>query len=478
VSYLQAVLVADARRAGRAVRSALLRHRRIAQRPLGLVLWQLGAEPFTAAAVAWGFGLEERDLSVPGEPRNRELAFRSLAKLARAFNPWFERGGSGEGAPQIVVPNLGNLSLVDRLGRRLAYLPLDGPFPADPDLVRFGRHLRFLAERARHPGQQLALVLTDLLATHWTSELSDVEIQHLPALDAVIDPPPSCGALDALLAAERIEIGPAPSAVDDDPVDRLLADFHRRRSGSTDEVVVAALRAPLEAHYGALVDRGWPLLWRSLERERRWKEAPSVERRWKEDVEAHERHVEWVTAKGGGYRTRQTSVQAARTLRTWEEAERLRLAEEAIDDPLRMIPYLLTGEAVAGEVVAIDLNHVEPGRARPVRRPLVELATEEPCKIPAGRALFWTKTPRAPAYTVVEVRPSGSLGGSIVTLMHETSAGQWERPSVGQQAIFSMHHVHGAPLLVLPASTPWTHSPKIDPETASDDMDDDEGDGV
>jgi hypothetical protein len=476
VSYLQAVLVSEARRAGRAVRSALLRHRRIVGRPLGLILWQLGAEPFTAAAVAWGFGLAERTQVVPGEPRNRDLAYRALAQVAHAFNAWFEAGGAGGSAPQIVVPNRGNLSLLGRLGRRLAYLPLDGPYAADPALIRFGRHLRFLAERARHPGQQLALVLTDLLSSHWTSELSDLERQNLPALDAVIEPPRGIDAQAALLAAEGIEIGPVPSAADDEQVDRLLTEFNQKRNGSTAEAAVATLRAPLEAHYAGLIDRGWPLLWQSLERERRWPEAPSVERRWAEDVEAYERHLEWVTQKDGGYRTRQTNAQAARTLRTWEEAQRLELAEEAIDDPLRMIPYLLTDEAVVGEIASVDLNHVEPGLKRAVRRPLFELETEDRCRIPTGKALFWTRTPRAPAYTVVGIRAGGRRGGSIVTLMHETSAGQWERPFVGQEVIFSAHHVHSAPLLMLPATAPWTHSPKVDPELSIDSADD-EGSG-
>jgi hypothetical protein len=475
VSYLHALLVADARRTGRAVRSALLRHRRIVDRPLGLVLWQLGAEPFTAAAAAWGFGPERRALAVPGEPRNRELAFRALAPLAAEFNAWFEGHTSEGAAPQVVVANRGNLTLLGRLGRRLAYLPLDGPHPADPAIVRFGRHLRFLSERARHPGQQLALVLTDLLAAHWVSELSELEAQSLPALDAVIEPPPLRDAHAALLAAEENEIGPAPTATDDERVERLLADFHARRSGSTAEEVVAGLRGPLEAHYAALVDRSWPLLWASLERERRWPEAPSVARRWLEDVDAHRRHVEWVAAKGGGYRTRQTNEQAARTLRTWEEAQRLVLAEEAIDDSLRMIPYLLADEAIVGTVVAVDLGHVEPGRVRNVRRPVFEVETEERCRIPSGKALFWTKTPRAPAYLVTGVRPGSRHGGSIVTLKHGTSAAQWERPTLGREAIFSTHNVHGAPPLVFPAEAPWTHSPKDAAELAIDEVGDEGG---
>jgi hypothetical protein len=64
-----------------------------------------------------------------------------------------------------------------------------------------------------------------------------------------------------------------------------------------------------------------------------------------------------------------------------------------------------------------------------------------------------------------------------VTLLHETSASQWERPFIGQEVIFSTHHVQPAPLLMLPSSIPWTHSAKVEPEMTIDDAGDDEGEG-
>lgn len=75
MSYLEAVLIAEARRSGRAQRTGLFRHVHLAKRPLGMLLWQLGAEPFTAAAAAWGFSAKSWELVVPGEPRDRTLAF-------------------------------------------------------------------------------------------------------------------------------------------------------------------------------------------------------------------------------------------------------------------------------------------------------------------------------------------------------------------------------------------------------------------
>lgn len=461
MSYLQALLVADARRAGRAQRSASVRHRRLTRRPLAILPWQLGAEPFTAAAVAWGFEPGTPRLAVPGEPRDRELAFRALTLLARDFNRWFE-GPEREEPPQVVVANRGALGLLGRLGRRLAYLPTDGERPADPELVRFGRHLRFLFDRARFPGQQLLVVLTDLLSSHWTSELSDLETQSLPALASTIDPPAGKLAHEAAFDAESVEIGPLPTGRDDHRVDALIARFNESRGRNTDEAVVAPLRKPIEEHYAHLVHRGWDLIWRCLDRERLYPEALHVTRRWEEDKAALDRHIDWVTVRGLPYRTRQTSEQAARTLRGWEEAQRLLEAEEAIDDPLRMIPTLLANQGLAGVVTRVDREHFEPGAKRRVRRPLLEIQTEERCALPAGKRLWWTRTPGKTEYVLLDAQPL-SGGGSQVMLQLETSADQ-ELPVPGTVAIFSRHHTKGDPPLTLPESAPWTHvEPDITP---------------
>jgi hypothetical protein len=455
MSYFEALLVAEARKRGRAQRSATLRHRHIAKRPIGLLLWQLGAEPFTAAAAAWGYGPKERSITVPGEPRDRELAFRALAKMARAFNAYFE-GGERDEPPQIILPNRGNLTLLGRLGRRLAYLPSDGPTPADPELVRFGRHLKWLHDHARNPGQQLVLVLTELMSEHWVTELSGIETQNLPAMDAAIEPPRGMSAHDAAFEAEAVEIGPVPSGNDDDAVDPLVRKLNEARARGTDERVVAPLRKPIEAHYAKLVDRGWPLVWKCLERERTFKAAPHVARRWAQDLEDLDRHLDWAVTKGLPYRTRQTHEQAARTLQSWEEAYSMLLAEEAVDDPLRMLPYILANDAVAGRVVKVDLDHRGHTGTSEVRRPLVELEVDEQCTVPAGKVLYWTGTPAGREYVVDHVRASAKGTKTIVTLIHQTgSAG--ERPEKGTSAVFSVHTTKASGFFKPKQPTPWTH---------------------
>ncbi len=423
MNYLDAVLLAQARERGRGVRSARFRHRHITKRPMGLVLWQLGAEPFTVGAAAWGFSKSDRNLVVPGEPRNRDLAFRALLEVAKPFNAWFMKDRAD--APQVVLLNRGNLSLLSRIARRIAYLPTTGDRPAPQELVMFGRHLRFLVDQARYPGQQLVLILTELLRDHWVTELSELETQNLAALDAAIAPPKGLTGHEAAVAAETLDVGPVPTGDEDERLDPLVRRFNERRRGSTEEKLVAPLRGPIERHYRGLVyKRGWPLLWRALERERKLPEAPSVKDRWNADVDAYQGYLEWVNKAGGRRRVRQTAVQAARTLRRWEEAERLRQAHEALDDPLRMIPAFLRDDALVGRVVEVDLEHRERPNIKLVRRPLVTLHLASPCRMPLGKQLYWTQNAKGKPYTLVRVGKGPAGKGT-----ESRSATRWARRS-------------------------------------------------
>ncbi len=365
--------------------------------------------------------------------------------------------------------------MLGRLGRRLAYLPIDGKRPADPRLVRFGKHLRFLADRAKHPGQQVVLVLTELLAAHWVTDLSQLEQQSLPALDAAIEPSRLRSGFAAAVAAEDIEIGPVPSGDDDNEVDGLLTNFNALRSRSTDESLVARLRAPIERHYEALVDRGWALTWKCLERERWLPEAQHVSRRWADDGEAIDRHMEWTVVIGGRRRVQETNAQAARTLRSWEQAQALLVAEEAIDDPIRMIPYFLANRAVGGTVIEIDLEHRVKLNGRNQKRPLVKVELAEPCALTADKEIYWTGAPSGPCYLVVE-RASAKKGtGWHITLEHQTNRVDSARPQVGDHAVFSVHDLSGAPPLTLPDKIPWTHAAESAPDGTIEEPTDERG---
>jgi hypothetical protein len=469
VNHLDLALAARSFTAGRGVRSRTVRHRRLMPKPLAVVLWQLGAEPFSAAAIGWGEAHASLRMAVAGEPRNRDLAFAALLEFAKWFNPRFEtfatdretftRGDYtftvARSAPQLVVANGATVELLGRLGRRLAYLPNDGPRPVDPALVRLGRHLRFLWDHYAIPGQQLVVALTDLMNAHWATPQSAVERQSLPALHAYIDPPSGTSGFDAAAAAEAHPVGPLPDCDDEENLIPLVERFNAARNGKTNPAVVGPLLAPIIDHYRPLVRRAWDLLWRCRDREGAHPEAHSVGRRWDVDRNAYTRHIDWLD-RNGLRRTRQSPRQAATTLRNLEEAGRLLEAEEACDDPLRMAAYVLTNKAVRGTVVALDPNHAEPGPKRIVRRPLVTLRSPDPCLIPVGYHLWWTGQSDGKEFVVEEVCP-GPGGGSDVVLKLTTSSGTTALPTVGRRACFSAHSTKPAWLGKLPDNDPWTH---------------------
>jgi hypothetical protein len=478
MNHLDVALGARAFAAGRAVRSSTARHRRLVPKPIVVALWQLGAEPFSAAAIGWGDAPARPHMAVAGEPRNRDLAFAALLEFAKWFNPLFEAHAAdretftrreytftvARAAPQVVVPNTATVELLGRLGRRLAYLPTDGPRPADPALVRLGRHLRFLWDHSHVPGQQLIVALTDLLNAHWATPQSAAERQSLPALAAFIDPPPGVTGFDAAATAELCPVGPAPDGEDEKRLMPLVERFNLDRKKSTDAAVIRPLLAPIADHYRPLLRRTWDLLWRCRDRELALPEARSVGRRWDADRDAYTRHIDWL-ARNGLRRTRQTPRQAATTLRNLEEAGRLVEAEEACDDPLRMAAYVLANKAIRGTVVAVDPTHKEPGPKRMVVRPLVTLRSPDPCLIPLGRELWWTGQPDGKEFVVEDVSPAPG-GGSDVVLKLMTSSGTTAFPAVGERACFSVHSTRPEWLGTLPDDDPWTHSAATPPSPA------------
>jgi hypothetical protein len=453
-------------------RTSLYRHRRLDPAPLAVVLWQLGAERFAPAAVAWGDRRDHLQMAVAGEPRNRDLAFAALLPFARWFNPHFEAHVAGceelnrgeytlrraRTAPQVLAANRGTVKMFGDLGRRLAYLPTTGPRPADDEaLVRLGRHLLFLWDRAAVPGQQLLICLTDLLGDHWATPQSEFERQSLAALDAYIDPPLGEHGFEAAARAEEHPVGPVPAGKDDEDLMPLVERFNELRAGGTSPAVIRPLQGPIEAHYGRLVDRTWGLLWRCRDCEAAFPEARSVGRRWDADREAYTRHMDWL-ARSGLRRARQTPRQAALTLRNLEDARSLVEAEEACDDPLRMVPYLLQNKAVRGRVVAVDHNYCERASRSMVRRPLVTLLSPAPCPIPVGKELWWVGQPDGREFVVHEVKPAAG-GGSEITLKRSTSRDTTGLPAVGDEACFSVHTTGSGYFTRLPKADPWTHRP-------------------
>jgi hypothetical protein len=469
-NFLDIALAARSFQLGRAVRSATVRHRRLVDAPLAVVLWQLGAEPFSAAGLGWGSRPGELSLAVAGDPRNRDLAFGALLPFAHWFNDRFEGhaarrepGKDGEPgcaltAPQVVVANSASADLLGRLGRRLAYLGTAGRGPDGQALVRLGRHLLFLRDHAAVAGQQLIVPLTELLNAHWATAQSAAKRESLAALDAWIDPPAGSSGFEAAARAEALSAGPVLPGDGEEDLQPLVERFNRQRSGRTEPETVRPLLAPFEAFYRPLVRDAWALLWRCWARERALAEAGSVARRWRADREAYTWHIDWLN-RGGLRRTRPSARQAAATLHRLERAcERLE-AEEACDDPLRLLPALLTHQAACGQVVRIDWGHQERAKKRQVARPLVVLASARPCLMVPGKKLWWTEEADGREYLVQAVDPLPG-GGARVTLVLQTSRPA-RLPTVGQEACFSVYSTGGGYVAPLPRQEPWTHTASV-----------------
>jgi len=245
----------------------------------------------------------------------------------------------------------------------------------------------------------------------------------------------------------------------------LIDEFNRRRRNITEPSTIRGLLGPIEAHYRRLVTRTWNLVWECHRLEASYPEAPSVPRRWEEDREAYTAHMDWM-AISGRRRTRETPRQAATLLRQLENSKALLEAEEACDDRLRMIPYLLDGKAVQGEVVRLDPDHRElgPSQVSLVRRPLVTIASDEPCLMPQGKELWWTGCPGGQSYEVHRVTARRE-GGSTVTLKLSTSKRGISMPPLGQQACFSVHTTRTPWGVKLPDAEPWTHHPAVQPSS-------------
>jgi hypothetical protein len=138
-----------------------------------------------------------------------------------------------------------------------------------------------------------------------------------------------------------------------------------------------------------------------------------------------------------------------------------------------MIPCLLKHEGLAGRVAKLDLAHKETPLKRAVRRPLVWVETEDPCLMPEGKELYWTRTPSAAAWSVEQIAPS-KRGGSVVLLKRLSSSDPGAEPSAREDVVFSVHSTAADGFFAPMQSTPpWTHAKRTNTVAASIE----EGDG-
>ena len=478
-----AMLAVRAFELGCAQRTALFRHRAVAADPLAIIAFELGAEPYTVGSIALGRESDGAQVFVPGQPIDRRLLFPALLDFARVFCAVFESHARGpmetvthfgraleipSALPQVLVPNEQTIKILYRLGRRLAYLRTDGDTPADPLLPRLGRHLMWLTRYSATPGQQLLLPVAQLVREHWATAMSGYEAGSLAALEAWIKPTPGLTGAEAAAAAEMQVVGPTLSPADAEAVSLLMEQFEDRRQRSIDPEVYSPYLGPLRHFYAARTEQTWQLLWQAANRERAIPAAQSVVRRDREDRIEYARHLEWMNGGAEGRRKARPTLRSnVIEKRRLESAQSLLDAEEAIDDPLRMLPQIVAGLALAGQVTASNANRREPVGGRNCLRPSITVRTDEPCSMPLGTDVWWSTAASEREWVISSIIRAGE-GSEVVLILQTNRRLKAGFPASGQRVCFTQIAIKQPYEASLPKSAPWTHRA---PEPEVDDLD-------
>jgi len=388
-------------------------------------------------------------------PRNIDLRFRRLSTFADHMidhlAPLMVIGTDNlcRDAPSFLCPNQATAEwLCATLGRSLRYRRTDGEFPVPASVPVLGAHLSFLESRRRVPGSSMVLAATDVLRSHWWVGQTDAESENLATLLAWVDPP--LGSTPRA-AAEAAELAcPAAGPVPDPEWERVLADeIDAVRAGRSTEAAVEQM----------IIERlspAWENTWAALDVATGLPEAPSVAERWKGDRRSWTKHVERVIRNEAWFTRVPTPRQAAFMLGNAETAQADFERQVALDDPLIMAGLIAAGEALEGEVVALDLTRREQGSRNRVYRPHITVRPLEPFTKPIGTLLWWTLRV-ALAVDVASVEPNGDVVLRAYSGIGKGVPSVSNFPSLGSRTVFSPHGPQSWFPNTLPDHVPWTH---------------------
>ena len=541
MSLLTTLARLEAVRSGHAEPLATVRHRYLAERPLVLIPLAAAGETGAPLAVMLGRDRERPTLLTVPQPLDRTRRFDFLAELAAELLPYLESFGAdvevltketkdaetGEptevtrelclDAPQVIVPNRGGIELLGLLGRstrfrRTAEDPDPGPYPAPPRVPLLGRWLTHLRDRAQVPGSSLLLAMTDLLGRHWATGQSTLEDQHLGALLAWLEPSAGLTGAEAALRAEtardpkgQLLCPPAGPATDPHFDSALLAPAITRYDAARqlpDPAAASAATAAREQDIHHLLEGVllpvWEQLWRGVDLLRTLPEAAHVPERWTGDRWSYTAHRDRLAAGEPPQPVQDDAVTAARKLAQREREQTTVGVQEALDDPLAMAEHRLAGEALAGLVVAVELEY-DTSRKTAKPRPLVTIRTADRLHADPGQELHRAGGPTtqkaelvtaAPAQAQVPAQvpvpaqvhrsqsePTGLAGTVTVRLLNGMGRKKEPEPGTvpapGDQVCFTTFELtarQSAPLPE-PEDTPWTHGgpPRASaPEEGSD----------
>ncbi len=391
----QALRAADE---GRAIAKTTRRHIHLTPRPLVIVGYHLAGDPGAPLALMWGARNDEHpNCMIVPEPRNRGLRFEALAEFATGFLAYLsgfedrDEAGVCLDAPQIIVPNTPTASwLSGIIGRFTRNLRTDGDSPAPPSVPLAGKHLSFFVDPM--PGSCLVIAATEILTTHWQTGQLPSEDLNLAALLGWIDPPPGRSGPQA---ARDGEASP-PAGPNSDPnwdaetLVELIQDWHVAR----DDSARSAIERDLEGEIRDQLIPAWRDCWRTLDCFDSLPVADRVAERWESDREDWTYHLDRVADGRAYFRNIPTPTQSASRLAFLEARTDEFQREMAWDDPLVMAAAVASGEALAGRVVAVDLERrISNPNNRMVRRPLITIEPALEFGRPAGTNLFLSTNP-------------------------------------------------------------------------------------
>jgi hypothetical protein len=488
VSTLAALARVEAFAAGEAVPLATVRHVHLSDHPLVLVPILLAGEAAAPLAALVGTSRADPRLLVVRQPRDRDQRFAFLAELATIVVSYIEeRRGETElveatrnheewerhlDAPQLIVPNPGGIEALRLLGRSARFRSSQGPYPVDPLVPVLGRYLTWFAEdRAPTAGSSVCLALTDVLASHWATGQSALEDQHLAALLAWIVPgyfAPPGGSLTGAQAAALTEdparwpsAGPATDPEFDADVLSPLINTRQRADGDP-----AAERRAEDALRAAIRERlapTWDLVWQGIDLLRVLPEAGHDGHRWMVDRGRFTDFARAVDEGAPPQPRREGAVAAAKRLADLESAQESYDKQRALDDPLVLAGYRVTGEAFAGTIVAVDADRQDTTGRTPKPRPHVWLRTADPVVLRKGTKVACSQRPNQRPVIVSVTREDD---GYLVELELVDGMGRRAVPEEGSVPEVGEYRCYATvlaaerfppPPLPEAAATPWTH---------------------
>jgi hypothetical protein len=272
------------------------------------------------------------------------------------------------------------------------------------------------------------------------------------------------GAQAALLAEDPLRFPPAGPVTDPDFDGKVLS--HLILAQQDAEPGSNAEHAAGEALRGALLSQlepTWELMWQGIDLLRALPEAGHDAHRWMVDRGRFTDFAGKLDEGAPPQPRRDGAVAAARRLADLEAAQEAYDKQRALDDPLVLAQYRVTGEAFAGRITDVDAERQDTSGRSPKPRPHVWLRTADPVVLRQGTKVA---CPQRPGQRPVIVAVTRDGGEYVVELELVDGMGRKAVPEEGSVPEPGEHRCYSTVLAAerfapppLPELelTPWTH---------------------